>query len=110
MQSQQCAKMRREFISDIVHLLFEAGRHDRSKKWIWHHFIRPYLGIGYQSFLKETNPQLESLDHARLVRLVAKFELLTERGKQMLEKQHCQHLLPNGKEMDEVLRQIEELK
>lgn len=99
--------MRREFISDIVRLLFESGRHDRSKKWIWQHFVRPYLGIGYQSFLKEANP-LEPLDHARLVRLVAKFELLAERGKQLLEKQHCRHLLPRTRNMDDVLREIEE--
>lgn len=108
MQSAECAKLRREFINDIVNLLFEAGRHDRSKKWIWLHFIRPYMGIEYQSFLKETKYETE-FDHKRLVKLVAKFELLTERAKQVLEKQHCRHLLPKSREVDDVLKHLEEI-
>lgn len=107
MRNEECMRMRKEYINDIVHLLFESGRHDRSKKWIWHHFVRPYLGINYQTFLKETKPELP-IDRRRLAELVAKLELLSERGKHLLEKEHCRDLLPAGKEIDEVLKQLKE--
>lgn len=108
MRNDECIRMRREFINDIVNVFFESGRHDRSKKWVWRHFIYPFLGIEYQTFLKETQPSLPP-DPYRLIQLVVKCELLAERGKQLLEKQHCQHLIPQDKEIDEVLRQLKEI-
>lgn len=108
MRNEECVQMRNEYINDIVHLLYESGRHDRSKKWIWYHFIRPFVGINYQTFLKETRKEVP-LERKRLAELVAKFELLSERGKMWLEKEHCQDLLPDSKEIDEVLKQLKEL-
>ena len=50
MRNEECMRMRKEYINDIVHLLFESGRHDRSKKWIWHHFVRPSWGSTIRPF------------------------------------------------------------
>lgn len=109
MRNEDCTRMRKEYISMVVNLLFETGRHDRSKKWIWHHFIRPFVGMEYQTFLKETNPELLPLDRKRLAEMVAKYDLLIERAKLWLEKEHCQDMVPKSKQIDEVLKQIEEL-
>ena len=98
---------RREFICDITRLLFDPGCHSRSKMWIWENFIRPALGIGYQTYLRESKMEV-SFDTDRIVRLVAKLDILAERGRLMLERHNCLQKLPETSQIDETLRRLTE--
>lgn len=107
MMNEECKRRRSEFICDITRLLFDPGCHSRSKMWIWENFIYPSLGIGYQTYLKETKANV-TFDPNRMVRLVAKIEILSERGRHLLERHHSLHKLPATSEINETLRHLEE--
>lgn len=107
MRNEECKRLRQEFICDLTRLLYDPGSHNRSKMWIWEHFIHPALGIGYQTYLKESKSDV-AFDPDRLVRLVAKLDILSERGRLLLDRYHYLHKLPNNKEIDEKLRYLKE--
>lgn len=105
MINEACMLRRREFICDITRLLFDPGSHSRSKMWIWENFIQPTLGIGYQTYLKESKMEVP-FDPDRIVRLVARFSILADRGRLLLERYNCLHKLPDTSQIDEALRHI----
>lgn len=107
MMNETYRLQRREFICDITRLLFDPGCHSRSKMWIWENFIRPALGIGYQTYLKESKMNVP-FDTDRIVRLVARFEILADRGRMLLERHNCLQKLPDTAQIDEALRRIKE--
>lgn len=107
MMNETCKLRRREFICDMTRLLFDPGCHSRSKMWIWENFVRPALGIGYQTYLKESKMDIP-FDPDRIVRLVAKLDILADRGRLLLERYNCLHKLPETSEIDEALRRLKE--
>ena len=49
-----------------------------------------------------------SFDTDRIVRLVAKLDILAERGRLMLERHNCLQKLPETSQIDETLRRLKE--
>ncbi|WP_297554143.1 hypothetical protein [uncultured Alistipes sp.] len=99
MKNSEYMRLRREFICDVTRLLYDPGSHTRSKMWIWRNFILPVLGIGYQTYLKESKADV-AFDPDRMSRLVAAFELLTERGHQALGRTAARPRVPGTAETE----------
>lgn len=52
MSKKERLNVRNWHIRQITDLLYEPGRHDRCRKWIWSHYIRPLFGLQYQTYCR----------------------------------------------------------